>query len=140
MNYPIKQQQDSFLKKYFGLKFYKANLSLCIFSVIYFIIQVALVIFQVLYYIEKNANNSILVARAAGILLNFNMSFIILLVLRRCLTWLASMKLIRICLPFEDFIQIHKFIGVFILILGFIHTIAHSVNQCKYFIICNNKI
>ena len=121
----------------FSCNLCKSNLSLFIFVWTYFIIQIILVSVQVVYYMKKNANICVLVARAAGILISFNMSFIILLILRRFLTWLASKKFMRTCLPFEHFQNLHKIIGIFILILSFIHTIAHCVNQCKDFIILN---
>ncbi len=117
--------------KCFSLQFYKSNFSFCIFILIYVLIHIGLVIQRIVQY--KDSNAAIIVARSAGILLDFNMSFIILLVLKRCLTWLGTINILRIILPIGDFLAIHKFVGIFILVLSFVHTIAHCVNQCKIF-------
>ncbi len=113
------------------LQFYKSNFSFCIFILIYVLIQIGLVIQRIIQY--KDSNAAVIVARIAGVLLDFNMSFIILLILKRCLTWLGTINILRIILPIGDFLAIHKFVGIFILVLSFIHTIAHCVNQCKIF-------
>jgi hypothetical protein len=117
--------------KCFTLEFYKLNFTFCIFILIYVLIQIGLVIQRIIQY--KDSNAAVIVARSAGVLLDFNMSFIILLILKRCLTWLGTINILRIILPIGDFLAIHKFVGIFILVLSFIHTIAHCVNQCKIF-------
>ena len=115
--------------KYFSKQYYKSNVSLCIFLLIYNAIQVCLVIMQVFKYIREPM--AIQIARTAGILLDFNMSLTVLLVLKRCLTWIGSVKIFRTCLPLKDFPKIHKVIGIYILLLSLIHTIAHCANVCK---------
>jgi NADPH oxidase 5 len=136
-------ENDSKLKvifKYFNLQYYKTNLSFCIFLFIYSLIQVFLVILQIFAYISETV--AVIVARSAGILLDFNMSFIILLVLNRCITWIGNIKILRICLPINDFPKIHRLIGIYILLLSIIHTVSHCINTCKYFVcyyILNNS-
>jgi DMSO reductase anchor subunit len=121
--------------KYFSILYYRNNLTLIIFLLIYLLISAGLVVIQV--YIYRDDNLEIKVARSCGILISFNMAFIILLVLRRPNTWLRSRKFARYCLPFDDFIQIHKAIGFIILFLSFVHTIAHSLNLCNIFSLLN---
>ena len=128
---PQKSRKQSKFSKFFDPKFYRANLSLCFFTLVYVLIQIGIIVDRVFRYIDKNP--AIIVARSAGILLSFNMSLIVLLILKRCLTWVGNIKVLRKILPINDFVTIHKCIGVYILVLSFIHTIAHCVNQCKIF-------
>ena len=111
------------------LQFCISNSSFCLFILIYILIHIGLVIQRIFQF--KNENAAVIVARSAGVLLDFNMSFVILLILKRCLTWIGTLRIFQIILPIGDFIAIHKFIGIFILVLSCIHTIAHCVNQCK---------
>ena len=97
---------------------------------IHFLIQVCLVVIQTFAYIKET--KALIVARSAGILLDFNMSFIMLLVLKRCITCVGNIKCFRICLPINDFAKIHKLTGIYILFLSFTHTISHCLNVCKF--------
>ena len=119
--------------KYCSLQFYKSYLSLCLFVFVNLVIQVSLVILR--YFQYKNSNFAEMLAHSAGVLLNFYMSIEILLILKRCLTWLDRVRIFRIILPISDFPSIHKFVGCYILILFFIHTIGHCANQCNWLFI-----
>ena len=137
MNYIIARSKlKESLSKYCNLRYYKTNLTT--FLLVYLIIQLVIVILQVIAY--NGHTNAILVARSAGILLAFNMSFTILLVLRRCLTWASNVKILRLCLPINDFIKLHKFIGIYIIVLSFVHTIAHCCNHCTFDILLQSKL
>lgn len=72
------------------------------------------------------------VARVFGNSLNFNCSLILVLVLRKHLTWLR-IKGGNSLLPIDEFIQIHKVIGIVILIETLIHTVAHLINVAVKF-------
>jgi hypothetical protein len=122
--------QANCCQKYCNPQFYKSNLSFFLFVFIYILIQIILVIYRVIQY--KDSNWAVIIARSAGILLAFNMSFVILLILKRFLTWLGNLKIFRVVFPIDEFLSVHKFIGTYILVLSFIHTIAHCVNQCKF--------
>lgn len=115
--------------KYFTLSYYRNNISFFFTILIYFVIQIILAIIQYFLYIESNL--AVRFARIGGILLNFNSSLIVLLVLRRLVTWLRNSLLGRNFLPVDNFIKFHKFIGIFILFFSILHTVAHCINLCK---------
>jgi hypothetical protein len=117
--------------RYFKSSYYTNNCAFYLFIFVYIIIQTILVIIQMVLY--KQENSAVLVARAAGILLSFNMVFVLFLVLRSLITWLRSTNIGRKCLPSDDFLDFHKYIGVFILILSILHTMGHCINLCEFF-------
>ena len=115
--------------KYFNLLYYKNNCTYFLFLLVYICISIGLLVLQM--YIYKGVNIYLKIARGCGILIAFNMVFVIMLVMRRPNTWLRSTKIGRYCLPFDNFIEIHKAIGLLILLLSILHTIGHSLNLCK---------
>ncbi|VTJ63682.1 Hypothetical predicted protein [Marmota monax] len=70
---------------------------------------------------------SIMVAKGCGQCLNFNCSFIAVLMLRRCLTWLRATWLAQV-LPLDYVIQFHQLMGYMVVGLSLVHTVAHVVN------------
>jgi hypothetical protein len=116
--------------KYTRCSFYRNNLSFFVLILCYLILNAILTVVQCQIYVEQN--KAVIVARVGGILLDFNSAVIILLVMRRLVTWLRN-SLFGRYLPIDDFIKFHKFIGVFILVLSLMHTVAHCVNLCKIF-------
>ncbi|KAM9070854.1 NADPH oxidase 5-like [Sarcophilus harrisii] len=70
---------------------------------------------------------SIMVAKGCGQCLNFNCSFIVVLMLRRCLTWLRATWLARV-FPLDQNVEFHQLIGYVVVAFTLIHTIAHVVN------------
>lgn len=67
--------------------------------------------------------------------MNFNCAFILVLVLRKHFTWLRTKGGSSI-LPIDDFIEIHKIVGIVIVVETIIHTIAHLINL---FIVCRDS-
>ena len=116
-------------RKFFRASFYRNNTAFFSTILIYIIIQIVLIVIQMHLY--SQVNNYVKVARAGGILLNFNSCIVILLVLRRLTTWLRNSEFGRKCLALDEFLNFHKFIGFFILVLSLMHTIAHCLNLCK---------
>ena len=57
-------------------------------------------------------------------MLNFNCALIVLLMLRKHITWLRS-KGGSAVLPLDNHINIHKIIGIVILVEAILHTAAH---------------
>lgn len=114
--------------KYFRLSYYRNNLSYFVTVLVYFMINVNLIFIQLYLYSEYNTY--VLIARVCGILLDFNCMIIILLPLRCFVTWMRTLigKDFR---AIDQFIDFHKFIGFYILLLSIIHTLAHSLNLCK---------
>lgn len=123
-------QKRHFNKTHFILLI-KNNLSRFLIVLSYLIIQIILCIIQYELYISSNV--AVKVARLCGILLNLNSCVIILLAMRRLITWVRNSFCGKF-LPVDDFIQFHKFLGFYLLILSIIHTSAHCVNLCLSFI------
>jgi hypothetical protein len=63
--------------------------------------------------------------------LNFNCMFILVLMLRKCLTYLRATPLANF-LPLDQNIQFHKLVGSMIAFYGIVHTLAHVGNARKY--------
>ncbi|DAA25757.1 NADPH oxidase 5 [Bos taurus] len=71
--------------------------------------------------------SSVMVAKGCGQCLNFDCSFIAVLMLRRCLTWLRATWLAQV-LPLDHNIQFHQLMGYVVVGLSLVHTVAHVVN------------
>jgi len=74
-----------------------------------------------------------IIARMCGNSLNFNCALVLGLVLRKHFTWLRT-KGAGSFLPLDDYIELHKIVGIVILIETIVHTIAHLINlyeKCK---------
>lgn len=119
--------------KYFRMSYYRNNLSFFLTFLVYLLIQIGLGLLQYFLYIESNV--AVRIARIGGILINFNSGLVILLVLRRLTTWIRNSAIGRNYLPIDDSIKFHKFVGLFIFALSFMHTAAHCVNLCKYWLL-----
>ncbi|XP_040893584.1 NADPH oxidase 5 [Toxotes jaculatrix] len=68
-----------------------------------------------------------MVAKGCGQCLNFNCTFIMVLMLRRCLTWLRATWVVRV-LPLDQNILLHQIVGYAILCYTLVHTTAHIFN------------
>jgi hypothetical protein len=112
--------------------------ALCIFWTSYILINFACMLTALLSYIDKSP--FVIIARMFGNSLNFNCSLILVLVLRKHLTWLRE-KGAGFFVPIDDSIEIHKKIGIVILIETLMHTLAHLINLyfvCKAKSVCSN--
>ncbi|NWY60408.1 NOX5 oxidase, partial [Chionis minor] len=67
------------------------------------------------------------VARGCGQCLNFNCSFLAVLMLRRCLTWLRATPVAAV-LPLDQHVVFHQLVGYVVLALAAVHTAAHVAN------------
>ncbi|XP_035865550.1 NADPH oxidase 5 [Phyllostomus discolor] len=76
---------------------------------------------------HRDLGISIMVAKGCGQCLNFDCSFIVVLMLRRCLTWLRTTWLAQV-LPLDQNIQFHQLMGYVVVGLSLVHTVAHIVN------------
>lgn len=133
-----KKKTNSKFSKYTRLSFYRNNLSFFGIIIVYIIISIVLIFIQLSIYSGYDA--AMKVARTAGMLLNFNCSLIILLVLRRLLTWLRNSFIGTNFLPLDDFIKFHKFIGFFLILITAVHTIGISIDLCILIFLFNNLI
>ncbi|XP_030629516.1 NADPH oxidase 5 isoform X2 [Chanos chanos] len=77
----------------------------------------------------KNASGGVwfMVAKGCGQCLNLNCTFIMVLMLRRCITWLRATWVVRV-LPLDQSILLHQIVGYAILIFTIAHTTAHVMN------------
>lgn len=117
------------LRNQLNLSFLKNNSSY--FSTIFFIIVIHIFLSILQYFLYSKSNIFIIIARISGILIDFNSCLIIILVLRRFTTFLRNSKIGRKFIEFDEFINMHKFLGSFILFLGIIHALFHCINLCK---------
>ena len=81
----------------------------------------------------KTKQNDILFSLlcVSGGMLNFNCALMLVLMLRKHITWLRS-KGGSVLLPLDNHIDIHKTIGIIIMIETALHTIAHFAYLCLY--------
>lgn len=68
-------------------------------------------------------------------MLNFNCALMLVLMLRKHITWLRS-KGGGILLPLDHHIDIHKTIGIIIIVETALHVIAHLAYLGKYHCSC----
>jgi hypothetical protein len=118
--------------KYLKTSFYINNMNYIVFMGFYFALQAGLVGYQVNYYAEIDSTAWMITARTLGILISFNMVLMVLLVARKTLTFLRNTRIGQICLPFDRFTSLHKYIGFSILFLSVLHTFAHGADLCNF--------
>ncbi|XP_076647096.1 NADPH oxidase [Halictus rubicundus] len=78
-------------------------------------------------YAYRHSNGYVMVARACGQCLNFNCSFILVLMLRQCITFLRTHGFNSV-LPLDQHIYLHKITGVLISAFSLLHTLMHLLN------------
>lgn len=113
--------------QFLSLTYYKNNLSIFVFILIYILLSILFLLIQLLV-LYPSAQWYVKMARAGGMLLNFNSCIVILLVLRRLNTWARNTVLGAKFSVLDEFIQFHKYIGSFIFILSIIHTVGQCIN------------
>ncbi|XP_076282347.1 NADPH oxidase isoform X2 [Lasioglossum baleicum] len=78
-------------------------------------------------YAYRHSNGYVMLARACGQCLNFNCSFILVLMLRQCITFLRTHGFNSV-LPLDQHIYLHKITGVLISAFSVLHTLMHLLN------------
>ncbi|ELU05067.1 hypothetical protein CAPTEDRAFT_147619 [Capitella teleta] len=111
--------------RYFTKRYLQNNTRKVIFLLVYFIINIGLFILSAYRY--RKFNWAVIIARGMGMDLNFNCSFIVVLMLRRFLSWLRTTTLGNY-LPMDQSILIHKLVGFMIAFQVTVHTVAHLIN------------
>ncbi|XP_061631183.1 NADPH oxidase 5 isoform X2 [Phyllopteryx taeniolatus] len=91
----------------------------------YACLSVALFVGAVLQHRHNSA--CYMLAKGCGQCLNFNCTFVMVLMLRRCLTWLRATWVVRV-LPLDQNILLHQIVGYAILGYTLVHTTAHIFN------------
>ncbi|XP_074090597.1 NADPH oxidase 5 isoform X2 [Macrotis lagotis] len=105
-------------------------------------ILAAYIVFNILLFTlaalkHQSFGVSIMVAKGCGQCLNFNCSFIVVLMLRRCLTRLRATWLARV-FPLDQNVEFHQLIGYVVVGFTIIHTIAHVVNFVRLALLEDN--
>nr|XP_012143255.1 PREDICTED: NADPH oxidase 5 isoform X1 [Megachile rotundata] len=103
----------------------KNNYVYIAFISIFVSINVALFISRLYEY--RRSNGYVMLARACGQCLNFNCSFILVLMLRQCITFLRTHGFNSV-LPLDQHIYLHKMTGVLIGVFSVVHTLMHLLN------------
>ncbi|XP_070546727.1 NADPH oxidase 5-like isoform X2 [Ptychodera flava] len=120
-----KKRVRHFIPRYLTWRYIHNNLRKVVFLVMYLLVNIALGIEAGWRY--REINWYIIVARACGQCLNFNSAFILVLMLRQCLTFLRATKASGY-LPLDQNIIFHKMVGLVIGFFTLVHTVAHIGN------------
>ncbi|XP_052785817.1 NADPH oxidase 5-like isoform X2 [Mya arenaria] len=122
---PSKQSSDKTWRRYFTADYLKNNLRKVVFFLVYWIVNVVLYILGA--YNHRDHNWAYMFARGAGLCLNFNCMWILVLMLRKCITFARMTQLCHV-LPFDQHILFHKMTGIAIVIFTAMHTCSHIGN------------
>ncbi|CAF3973602.1 unnamed protein product [Rotaria sp. Silwood2] len=116
-------------QKKLTVDYVKDNLSHIIFLILYLLVNLVLLLYVVIYQSNVTKSHVIVVlARIGGMLLNFNCSLVIVLMLKRTILLIRTNIILRKLIPVDDHISFHKFVGRVIVDLVILHVIAHMVN------------
>ncbi|XP_019870925.2 NADPH oxidase 5 [Aethina tumida] len=107
------------------LPYVKNNYVYLIFLFIFIFVNVALFVSRSFQY--RKSNWYTIFARACGQCLNFNCTFILILMLRQCITFLRTRGFGEY-LPLDQHIYFHKITGILIFGYSFLHTVMHLLN------------
>lgn len=114
------------LKKYFRLSFWRNNWTIIVAILIFILIHVGLLIYVLV--VRASANSFTKLARVPGMMLNFDSSLILLLVLRRIATYVRNTDIGRKIAVIDEFLSFHKALGYIIVILSLLHSFGHFFN------------
>ncbi|XP_053673530.1 uncharacterized protein LOC128723791 [Anopheles nili] len=95
------------------------------FLTIFTVINIGLFVSRAIQY--RHYNSFVILARACGQCLNFNCAFILVLMLRQCITFLRTRGFTAF-LPLDQHIYLHKLTGMLVAIFSLVHTIMHLFN------------
>ncbi|XP_026813046.1 NADPH oxidase 5 [Rhopalosiphum maidis] len=107
------------------LPYMRNNYVYLIFLAVYVFVNVLL--FGTRIYQYRNSNIYTILARACGQCLNFNCTFVLVLMLRHCITFLRT-RGFSLFLPLDQHIYFHKITGFFIFGYSILHTFMHLLN------------
>ncbi|XP_061451720.1 NADPH oxidase 5 [Rhineura floridana] len=111
--------------RYLRPAYWHNNRSKLIFLGSYVCVSILLFTFAALKHVDSGL--WIMLAKGCGQCLNFNCTFIVVLMLRRCLTWLRATWVARV-LPLDQNVILHQLMGYVVAALTVVHTGAHVVN------------
>ncbi|KAL2093428.1 hypothetical protein ACEWY4_010740 [Coilia grayii] len=122
---PSVEQRRRHTPRYLTRSYWHNNSRKLLFMCAYAGLNLLLFVIAVL----NNANQGayFMMAKGCGQCLNLNCTFVMVLMLRRCLTWLRATWVVRV-LPLDHNILLHQIVGYAILMLTLGHTTAHTLN------------
>jgi hypothetical protein len=121
------RQKSKFTPKYFN-----DHLSYVILLILFILVNLGLALYVIIYQsIVEKKEVFYIFARTGGMLLNFNCTFVIVLMLKQTILYIRSNRWLRLRIPVDDHIDSHKSVGRFIAVLAIIHTVAHMINFSK---------
>ncbi|XP_077425226.1 NADPH oxidase 5 [Vanacampus margaritifer] len=122
---PEAEQKKRRTPRYLTRAYWHNNSRKLLFLCGYACLSLALFVGAVLQH--RHGSACYMLAKGCGQCLNFNCTFVMVLMLRRCLTWLRATWVIRV-LPLDQNILLHQIVGYAILGYTLVHTTAHILN------------
>ncbi|XP_018056077.1 PREDICTED: NADPH oxidase 5 [Atta colombica] len=114
----------------------KNNYVFIAFISMFMLINVILFVSRLYKY--RNHSAYIMFARACGQCLNFDCTFILVLMLRQCITYLRTHSFNSL-VPLDHHIYLHKMTGILIGIFSIVHTLMHLI-YCGTVIVKDEKM
>ncbi|XP_072023995.1 NADPH oxidase 5-like [Amphiura filiformis] len=116
----------------FSTKNIRNNVDMIIFMTLYIAANIACIVSGAFMGHRQYPDSPwVMVARSSGRCLSFNCVFILILMLKKCLTVLRSTKL-STYLPMDQHVDLHKFVGYAIVFFSVIHTCGHTANYVQW--------
>ncbi|XP_068452623.1 NADPH oxidase 5 [Clinocottus analis] len=122
---PPQEEQKQGAPRYLTRAYWLNNSRKLLFLVLYTFLSLLLFITAMMQH--RHGGGWFMVAKGCGQCLNFNCTFILVLMLRRSLTWLRATWVVRV-LPLDQNILLHQIVGYAILCYTLVHTTAHVFN------------
>uniref|UniRef100_A0A3Q3GIM9 RPGRIP1 like n=1 Tax=Kryptolebias marmoratus TaxID=37003 RepID=A0A3Q3GIM9_KRYMA len=122
---PEVEQKKHQTHRYLTRAYWQNNSRKLLFLCLYSLLNLLLFVGAVLYH--RYGGGWFMLAKGCGQCLNFNCTFVMVLMLRRCLTWVRTTWVVRV-LPLDQNILLHQIVGYAILFFTVVHTAAHVVN------------
>ncbi|KAM8974734.1 NADPH oxidase 5-like [Pelodytes ibericus] len=122
---PPTEKKKNHTPRYLTPTYWHNNRSKLLFMCLYWCVNILFFTLAAVSHVKLGP--WIMVAKGCGQCLNFNCTFIVVLMLRRCLTWLRTTWVVRF-LPLDQNVILHELVGYAIFVLTVIHTAAHVIN------------
>ncbi|XP_018422903.1 PREDICTED: NADPH oxidase 5 [Nanorana parkeri] len=125
---PPTVKKKSRTPRYLTPSYWHNNRSKVLFMCVYCCVNVLL--FTLAAVNHASLGGWIMLAKGCGQCLNFNCTFIVVLMLRRCLTRLRT-TFVAHFLPLDQNIFLHELVGYVVFVFTVVHTAAHVINFIK---------
>uniref|UniRef100_A0A4W3I8D7 NADPH oxidase 5 n=1 Tax=Callorhinchus milii TaxID=7868 RepID=A0A4W3I8D7_CALMI len=122
---PCTEKRKNKPPRYLTPAYWLNNSRKLLFMCCYLLVNIFLFIFAAMKHSELG--RWVMVAKGCGQCLNFNCTFIVVLMLRRGLTWLRATWVVRV-LPLDQHVLLHQLVGFAIFGLTVVHSNAHVIN------------